>query len=779
MPHRRPEIFTDRFASLAARLSLRTKSLLALAVPLALLIHAGILSVRSFEGLRLRDRQQLSRVQTWQQASQQFLAHVYDANARMSAYVATGRGEYLKDYRAIEESVSSPLRQLKLAGPKPPLDLTAHTEQLFDALSALVPFAPGADSNSGGPPQEKLTGARKALESVRADLAVMDRAIAAAPQEQSGSGVQIAIEMALAMLAGCAAVWLLLKSLERDKHRAAQIEAHTRASNIMAEYELFKAEMMGEAPPAPAAAPSVPVAQVSSVAEPAAPNVLQSVLNSMTDGVVILNAAGTCLFSNPAAETLLGRNIGGAPLSNWGEHLGPPLEQALRGGAVQRIEILANMPGEVNGIWLSASATPLRDDMGRVCGAVGVFIDISGHRHTEDALNRAKEEAERANRAKSEFLSRMSHELRTPLNAILGFAQLLSMARLPEHHQDSVEQILKGGRHLLALINEVLDIARIESGRLSLALERLSANDVVQEAVTLVEPQAAKQKIQLYIEAGSAWRLHISADRQRFKQVVLNIISNAVKYNREGGSVRISVEAREKFLRLSVADTGPGIPADKIGLLFSPFERLGAEHAGVEGTGIGLALSKRLVEAMAGRIGVHSEFGSGTTFWVEFPVADAVVFTDAWAQEDLGRLTAGVNGSHRPVVLCIEDNDSNYRLIERTLAQRPEIKLMCGALGADAVPLAESHAPELILLDMHLPDMDGYEVLRLLRGHPATADIPVVVISADATTPQIEKMLNAGAAAYLTKPLDIQKLLAVVDEGIGKGSQNKVVCLEN
>jgi CheY-like chemotaxis protein len=341
-----------------------------------------------------------------------------------------------------------------------------------------------------------------------------------------------------------------------------------------------------------------------------------------------------------------------------------------------------------------------------------------------------------------------------------------------------VEQILKGGRHLLSLINEVLDIARIESGRLSLEIERLSANDVVQEAVLLVEPQAAKQKIQLYIEAGSAWRLHISADRQRFKQVVLNIVSNAVKYNREGGSVRISVEAREQYLRLSVADTGPGIPADKIGLLFSPFERLGAEHAGVEGSGIGLALSKRLVEAMAGRIGVHSEFGSGTTFWVEFPVADAVVFTDSWAREDLGRLHSGVNGVHRPVVLCIEDNDSNYRLIERTLAQRPEIKLICGALGETAVPLAELHTPDLILLDMHLPDLEGYDVLGRLRANAVTNGIPVVVVSADATTPQIERMLNAGAAAYLTKPLEIQKLLAVVDEALGKGAQNKVVCLE-
>lgn len=772
MPLRRPTIFIDRFASLAAKLSLRAKSLLALAVPLALLVHVGILGVLSLNEQSTRDRQQLERAEAWHTASQQFIADLYDANARMNAYVTTGRVEYLNEYRTLEESYSSSVRKLRQAGAKRTQNLSNDTQQFFDALAALIKFAPAEGSSSGGPPGQELASARRTLEAVRTELAAMDRALAAPFTQESGPAFQIALEIVLALLAGFGAVWLLLKSAERDRQRAAQVEAQTRALNIMAEYEVFKAEMMGEAPKAAAAVPLAPVR------EPAPPNVLQSVLNSMTDGVVILNAGGTCLFSNPAAETMLGRNVAGAPLSDWGENLQPPLVEALRGSAVQRTEIPANTGGQGGGIWLSASATPLRDDAGLVCGAVGVFIDISGHRYTEDALNRAKEEAERANRAKSEFLSRMSHELRTPLNAILGFAQLLHMARLPEHHQDSVEQILKGGRHLLSLINEVLDIARIESGRLSLEIERLCANDVVQEAVLLVEPQAAKQKIQLYIEAGSAWRLHISADRQRFKQVVLNIVSNAVKYNREGGSVRISVEAREQHLRLSVADTGPGIPADKIGLLFSPFERLGAEHAGVEGSGIGLALSKRLVEAMAGRIGVHSEFGNGTTFWVEFPVADAVVFTDAWAREDLGRLHSGVNGAHRPVVLCIEDNDSNYRLIERTLAQRPEIKLICGALGETAVPLAELHAPDLILLDMHLPDLEGYDVLGRLRANAVTNGIPVVVVSADATTPQIERMLNAGAAAYLTKPLEIQKLLAVVDEAIGKGAQNKVVCLE-
>ena len=515
-------------------------------------------------------------------------------------------------------------------------------------------------------------------------------------------------------------------------------------------------------------------------------HILKSVLNDMSEGVIILDAQATCSFSNSAAEAIFGKKLHGISIENWATEFGLrhadsapyateelPFVQALRGTVVKDAQMCIEA-SSAQSLLLSVCATPLTDPSGKVCGAVGILREANERNSVEEALNRAKEAAERANQAKSEFLSRMSHELRTPLNAILGFAQLLDMARLPGQDHDSIQQILKAGQHLLELINEVLDVARIESGRLTLSLEQIVALEIVQETVALIESQAAKRNIQLYIEAGPSWRSPIRVDRQRFKQVLLNLLSNAVKYNSDGGSVHISTEVRDGHQRLSVTDTGHGIAKEQFSLLFNPFERLGAEHSGVEGTGIGLALSKRLTEAMSGKIGAVSEPGKGSTFWIEFPLAEASTRSDA----SLLRLSRSVASEKQTVVLCIEDNDSNYRLIERTLAQRPEVKLISGKLGSSALPLAEKHLPDLVLLDMHLPDLLGDEVLSMLKSHSTTAEIPVVVISADATPGTIDRMLRAGASAYLTKPLDISNLLEVVDKAIAAVTPHNEPCFK-
>ena len=384
-------------------------------------------------------------------------------------------------------------------------------------------------------------------------------------------------------------------------------------------------------------------------------------------------------------------------------------------------------------------------------------------------LREANQEADRANQAKSEFLSRMSHELRTPLNAVLGFAQLLEMDSLNPEQLEAVGHILKGGRHLLELINEVLDIARIEAGRLSFSLEPVPVKVVLQETLDLIAPLAAEEDIRLTIEADSTPERHVLADGQRMKQVLLNLLANAVKYNRKGGRVALSYQVTpEGRLRIKVSDTGPGIAPERMKRLFIPFERLGAEQTGIEGTGLGLALSKRIVEAMGGTLGVESTAGQGSTFWIELALVEGPVQRLERENKDVPS-PADIDPSKAVhVVLYIEDNLSNLKLVQRLIGHRPEVRLIPAMQGQVGLDLAREHHPHLILLDLQLPDVPGDEVLRRLQQDPETSRIPVVVISADATPGQIERLLAAGARDYLTKPLDVRKFLSILDETLAQ-----------
>ena len=389
---------------------------------------------------------------------------------------------------------------------------------------------------------------------------------------------------------------------------------------------------------------------------------------------------------------------------------------------------------------------------------VTVVRDITERRQAEERV-REKEEAERANRAKSEFLSRMSHELRTPLHAILGFAQLMEMDHQSPDNAESVAHILRAGNHLLELVNEVLDLARVESGKLALTPEPVSVRATLAETLSLVKPLADERGVRLEPLAGDL-DCEVLSSVRRFKQVILNLLSNAVKFNHEGGSVAVSCAQTGDCLRIKVADTGRGISAANMAKLFVPFERLDVGDTVIEGAGLGLSLSKHLVEAMGGRIGVESEPGKGTVFWVELPLIlptpaalDARIPTAA----ELPRATAP------RTLLYIEDNLSNLRLIERILARRPEMKLIPAMQGSIGLELARQHRPDLILLDLHLPDIQGDEVLRQLRAEPGTAQLPIVMISADATAAQIERLHAAGASGYLTKPIDVRAFLALVD----------------
>ena len=420
----------------------------------------------------------------------------------------------------------------------------------------------------------------------------------------------------------------------------------------------------------------------------------------------------------------------------------------------------------------------IRDVAGEVTGIRSVLLDVTDRRLAEQllanevtererltvALRRSKEEAEKANRAKSEFLSRMSHELRTPLNAILGFAQLLEMTPLDRDKQEAVAQILKAGQHLLGLINEVLEISRIEAGRLSFSPEAVLITSAVQETLDLLAPMAARRGIVLRDEMPKDRRRHVLADQQRLKQVLLNVISNAIKYNGDSGAVTLSAEEIEGVrLRVKVRDTGPGIKPESHAKLFTPFERLGAEQTGVEGTGLGLALSKRLLEMMGGAIGAENNPDRGATFWMELPlVRDPVAQLEAELPA-VAAAAAPAKQQRQRIVLYVEDNLSNITLIEHIIVHRPHVKLVAAMQGRLGLDLAREHRPDLILLDLHLPDISGEDVLQGLRQQPELRNTPVIVISADATRGRIERLLGMGVLDYLPKPLDIKRFLQLLD----------------
>lgn len=411
------------------------------------------------------------------------------------------------------------------------------------------------------------------------------------------------------------------------------------------------------------------------------------------------------------------------------------------------------------------------NDQGQAIRVIGTVQDVSDRVRTEQDLRDAKRAAEVASRAKSEFLASMSHELRTPLNAILGFSQLLAMDEaLSEDTRSQVREIEQAGKHLLTLVSDLVDLARIEAGKLELNREQVPVDAVVDNSVALVAPIASAHGIAIDQRvAQNHASLLVTADYNRLRQVLINLLSNAIKYNRKGGSVTISSRVDGDRLRLSVSDTGVGIPQAVQQRIFSAFDRLGAERSLVEGTGIGLVISRRLVEAMGGSIGFQSVEGHGSTFWLELPLEDEP--TTQLPVSGMAALETDARKTAHPVVLYIEDSPLNVRLMRQIFAQRKDVQLRDAHTADLGIELARAEPPLLILVEISLPRKDGFAALKELQSDPRTASIPVVAVSSSALSQDETRCLDAGFAGYLAQPIDIRALHALLDRFLPRAGQ--------
>jgi len=499
----------------------------------------------------------------------------------------------------------------------------------------------------------------------------------------------------------------------------------------------------------------------------------RSLIESNVDALIATDPSGIISDVNKQMEALTGctrDELIGAPFKNYftdAERAEAGIKRVLKETKLTNYELTARARDGKETV-VSYNATTFYDRDRTLQGVFAAARDITERKILDQALQGAKLAAEKANLAKSDFLSNMSHELRSPLNAILGFAQLMEAGTPPPTaaQGQSIDQILQAGWYLLELINEILDLALIESGKLSLSPEPISLAEVLSDCRGMIEPLALKSGIGLTFPRFDGTPF-VKADRTRVKQVVINLLSNAIKYNRAGGTVEVicAMNATERT-RISVRDTGNGLPPEKLSQLFQPFNRLGQESGSEEGTGIGLVVSKRLVELMGGDIGAESTVGVGSVFWIELHSTHAPRLVAAATELMVVFPARPHTDPPTRTLLCVEDNPANLLLVEKLLERRSDIRLLVAKDGVRGIEMARAARPDVILMDINLPGISGLIALGILAEDPETASIPVIALSANAMPDDIEKGLAAGFFRYLTKPIKVNKFMNTLDSAL-------------
>jgi PAS domain S-box-containing protein len=761
---------------------LATKGLVVVAVPL-LIFLGSVAALYTISRLESRAEQDVRLTIAIQNDVNEVHALLAEASSGVRGYLLTGEPRFLEPYDLAERLVPQVTRRLR--GSIRDSEASVHLDRIEalasqkrEGLSQLVAARrrTGADVVSDPTITAGLAANKQVLDALRGEIEGMqerERELLAARQDRLDrvrfNGLVITGLLTVAGLVGSLFAVFLFSSgivrrvqrLERDAVLLAQGEALEQREAGRDEIGLLAARMTE--------ASALLRAREQALRE--GEERFRLVIEGVRDyGIFALDPDGKVVSWNTGAERIkgwtsdeiLGRHFSTFyPGEDAHDRSMRNLAEAVRDGRMEDEGWRIRKDGTL--FWANVVITALRDEAGNLRGFSKVTRDITERRRAQEALEHARQEAEQASTAKSLFLSRMSHELRTPLNAILGFAQLLELDHSGRGKADaaSIDQILRAGRHLLALIDEVLDIARIEAGKLGMEIVPVALGDTITEAVGLSLPEAESHGIAIRHDVGPV--APVAADRRRLLQVLLNLLSNAIKYNRPGGAVVITTQVAGERVRVDVVDTGIGVDPGQAGDLFQPFTRLAAGAARTEGTGLGLSLSRALIEAMGGSIGYapRADDHDGACFWFELPLTAPSQLPDLQsARPPLPNRTAP-----RPLtILVVEDNLANAQLIEAVAARHwPEARIVHAMQARLGLDLALRHSPDLLLLDLHLPDRDGDWVLRELGA--SFPDLPVILLTADALAAQAD-WISRGAAAILTKPIDVPALLEAVEQAL-------------